>query len=126
MPSICWNHFETTTRNNFQFYWSHPEFTDVTLTSEEGKEIKAHKIILCNGSTFFHKLFGNNHDKKYFNINEIHPNITFKELEIIVKFIYLGQCEMETSEFESVLSVGRDLGIIGLIESQENFVIHFL
>ena len=125
MPSICWNHFETTTRNNFQFYWSHPEFTDVTLTSEEGKEIKAHKIILCNGSTFFHKLFVNNHDTKYFNIDEIHPNITFKELEIIVKFIYLGQCEMETSEFESVLSVGRDLGIIGLIESQENFVIHF-
>ena len=97
MPAICWNQFETTTRNNLQFYWSHPQFTDVTLAMEEGKEIKAHKIILCNGSTFFHKLFSNNYDKKYFNIDEIHPNITSKELEIIVRFIYLGQCEMDNS-----------------------------
>ena len=125
MHTICWNKFETTTRNNLQFYWSHPQFTDVTLALEEGKEIKAHKIILCNGSTFFQKLFRNSDDKKYFSIDEIHPNITFKELEIIVKFIYLGQCEMDNSELESIFSVGRDLGIIGLIESQENFVIHF-
>ena len=73
----------------------------------------------------FQKLFSKSHDKKYFNIDEIHPTITFKELELIVKFIYLGQCEMETSELESILSVGKDLGIIGLMESEDNFAIHF-
>ena len=125
MPTVCWSQFETTTRNNLQYYWSHPQFTDVTLALEEGKEIKAHKIILCNGSTLFQKLFSNSHEKNYFNIDDIHPKITFKELEIIVKFIYLGKCEMETSELESILSLGRDLGIIGLMESQENFVLHF-
>ena len=44
MPTVCWSQFETTTRNNLQYYWSHPQFTDVTLALEEGKEIKAHKI----------------------------------------------------------------------------------
>ena len=125
MAVIFWDKFATTTLNNFQSYWNQPQLTDVTLATENNEEIKAHKIILCNGSAMFQKLLYNSQDKSYFNIHEIHPTITFKELETIVKFIYLGKCEMESSELESILSVGRDLGIIGLTESRQDFLLSY-
>ena len=125
MAVIFWDKFATTTLNNFQSYWNQPLLTDVTLATENSKEIKAHKIILCNGSAMFQKLLYNSQDKSYFNIHEIHPTITFKELETIVKFIYLGKCEMESSELESILSVARDLGIIGLTESRQDFLLSY-
>ena len=125
MTVISWNEFKNTTVKNFQYFLSHPQLTDVTLAMEDNKEIKAHKIILCNGSTFFQKLFYKSPDKTYFNIREIHPTISFKEFETIIKFIYLGECEMEPSELESILCVGKDLEIVGLTEYRQDFFIHF-
>ena len=83
MAVIFWDKFATTTLNNFQSYWNQPQLTDVTLATEDSKEIKAHKIILCNGSTIFQKLFYNNQDKSYFDIHEIHPTITLKTLKLL-------------------------------------------
>ena len=43
-------------------------------------------------------------------------DITYKDLEMIVQFIYLGHCNVKQLELDRFLSVGRDLEVIGLLE----------
>ena len=63
-------------------------FTDVTLATVDNQQIEVHKVILSSYSQFFRNIL----------LRNPHPNpllylkdIRFKELEMIIKFIYLGQ-----------------------------------
>ena len=44
MFNLTWSDFEQCTSNSFKDLYSQKEFVDVTLVSEDDKEIKAHKV----------------------------------------------------------------------------------
>ena len=118
MKFLCdWKNFETTTLQNFRDIWNEQCFTDVVLATVDDQQIQAHKIVLSFGSTFFkHILMKNiNH-----NILIYLKDTQYKDLKLIVEFLYTGQCYVEESDLIQFLSVGKDLGVIGLVEKQDN------
>ena len=70
---------------------SDQEFSDATLATVDGKQVKAHKILLSSGSMFFKNIF-----RRYPNKNPLIylKDIQYKYLDLIMKFIYLGQCTL--------------------------------
>ena len=44
---------ESNTDSLFKTLWQSRESMNVTLVCDENKEIKAHKHVLCSGSSFF-------------------------------------------------------------------------
>lgn len=55
--TIEWNGFgDSLATDLWQFYMSR-EFSDVTICTEDGCEIKSHRIILAMCSTYFRDLF---------------------------------------------------------------------
>ena len=48
-----WDEFETNLRNTFAGLRRGEDFFDVTLVTGDGKQIKAHKIVLSSSSNFF-------------------------------------------------------------------------
>lgn len=109
----------------FRQLWQNKDFVDVTLVTADFKQIKAHRAILASCSSFFRNIL----------IETSHPSpllfikgVTFKYLNLIVEFVYLGQCEIDQDFLEQFLKIGRDLDITGLTEedltrSEEEIVV---
>ena len=110
---LRWDHFETNAPNTFQKLWKDQDFTDVTLATVDDQQIRAHKVILSSCSEFFRNIFLKNpHQNPLLYLK----GIRYKELALVIKFIYMGQCEVRQSELEDFLSTGKDLKVGGLME----------
>ena len=86
-------------------------FANVTLVAEDDYRIEANQLILSAASPFFKRIISNNPHQ--------HPllflrNIDIKTLKSIIRFIYMGQTEVEQEELETFLAVAKDLKVKGL------------
>ena len=52
-----WNEFDTNIRDYFRKIREDQRLFDVTLVTDDGQHIQAHKIILSAGSKFFSDIF---------------------------------------------------------------------
>ena len=91
-------------------------FNDVTLVCEDQRQIKGHKVILSSGSKLFKEIL----------LKNPHPNpiiylkLTYDHLNSIVRFIYLGQCEVDQNDIDNFLATAQDLLIDGLYSEKGN------
>ena len=86
------------------------DFCDVTLVSDDGQQLGAHKIILCAGSGFFLQLFSNNfnsHSMIYLR------GITSYLLDSILTFIYEGKTSVNTENLKDFLVLASELKVKG-------------
>ena len=99
------------TPNTFRQLWNDQYFNDVTLTTVYNCQINVHKVILSSCSQFFRNL----HQKLLIYFKDIRH----KEQEMILKFIYLHQCELGQGELLVFLNTGKELKINGLMDEME-------
>ena len=61
MDKFClnWNGFDENIREYFKKLRCEQRLFDVTLVTEDGQQLQAHKIILSAGSNFFNDIFMN-------------------------------------------------------------------
>ena len=59
MENYClkWNNFESNIRESFRKRREEQILFDITLASDDGRQIQAHKIVLAAGSDFFSNIF---------------------------------------------------------------------
>ena len=89
--------------------WKDEDLTDVTLvTSDGGRQLKAHKIILSSASSLLNNiLLRHKHQNPLIFLHSIHLGM----LEQILEFIYTGRCEIHQDNLKMFLSCGKALGI---------------
>ena len=116
METFClkWNEFEVNIRESFKELRDGHNHFDVTLATDDGNQIKAHKIILSAGSTFFSEIFK--------NIKHQNPFIYLKgikrvELEHIIDFLYNGEANIGQEELNNFLETAQELGVKGLLSN---------
>ena len=97
---VSWNDFATFAPNAFKQLWNDDNFTDVTLATEDGHQLKVHKAIVSSCSTFFRDvLLKNPHQNTLLYLKDL----KLKEVKQVVKFIYIGECQMERKELDAFL-----------------------
>ena len=102
--------FDKHMHSTFNSLLDQPDFADVTLVSEDGKEIEAHKVVLGAGSAFFKGIFLRNpHPKPLVALRVSH-----RLLQEVVNFLYLGECTVGQHEVEQFLEMAKYLHISGL------------
>ena len=102
--NLSWNGFEQSSSNAFRELLSENEFADVTLATGDGKQIKAHKVILSSSSPFFRTiLLQNMHQHPLLYLK----GINHAELSLIIKFVYLGQVEVSESKLSLFLEAAK-------------------
>ena len=95
-----------------------PDFSDVTLVSEDQKQILAHKVILASGSPFFKNVLSlNSHPKPL-----IYLRVKFSDLQEIVRFIYTGQCKVAQDDLDVFLEIAKSLNICGIANDEDTKV----
>ena len=85
--------------------------TDVTLSTDCGETIQAHRLVLCSNSDFLKNILLPND-----NCTVMLPGVKITELQSILRFIYLGESEVAVGDLEGFLRIGQELSISGLTE----------
>ena len=112
--SLEWNEFESMAEKTYKDLLCDNNFTDVTLACDDDKQINAHKIILSSCSPFFERLFMKNSNK---DLLIYLKGVTFSDLELVMRFVYLGEAEIDQLDLERFLKVSKELEIKGLTEN---------
>ena len=111
--TIQWNDSQNNFSKEVAELFNDEAFTDVTLATADDQQLKVLKVILSSSSPFFKKILKKNPHNPLIYLKGINCN----ELESIIKFIYLGQTEIEEADLPNFLKVARDLEIKGLSDS---------
>jgi len=114
--SFSWSKFETQTKNVFNNLMSDTDFLDVTLVTDDDKQIKAHKVILSASSPFFRKILSLNphpHPLLYLK------GVSSSSLGSILQFMYLGEVNIALDNLDAFLQASEDLKVIGMLDMNQ-------
>ena len=111
--NLSWDEFQAFKSGTLTGLYLDKDFVDVTLACEDGQQIKAHKVVLSSCSSFFKNIL----------LKYPHPSpliylkgVKHTDLQAILKFIYIGQTEVDQEEVASFLDIAKELEIKGLAE----------
>ena len=96
---------------------SDTDFTDVTLTCQNNKWVKAHKLILSSSSSFFRDLLlchPHQHPLVYLK------GVNIKDLQAILQFIYLGEAKVAKDMVTSFIETAKELQVEGLTKEKDD------
>ena len=115
--SLKWNDFQTTVSNSFRLLKQEKDFFDVTLVTDDQKQIQSHKVVLSACSSFFKPILQNNihsHPLIYLSgINSIN-------LQFIIDYVYEGEVQLFQEQLDSFLEAAQKLQIAGLLSNQKD------
>ena len=107
--SLIWNDFQENISSAFSNL--RDNLTDVTLISEDGQHMEAHKIILSASSPFFMNLLKiSKHPSPLIYLK----GFKAKDLHSILDFMYHGVAEIYQENLDAFLAVAEELQLKGL------------
>jgi len=87
------------------------DFSDVTLASEDGEQVEAHKVILATSSPFFQQLLRRNkhpHPLVYMR------GVKSEDMLAIIDFLYYGEANVYQENIDAFLAIAEELKLKGL------------
>ena len=114
---ISWQDFESSSPKIIRNLWRDDDFSDVTLATDDGKIVRAHRVVLCSASSKLKSLLrAHKHDNPIVYL----PDIDSGHLVNLVQFIYQGRCEVREVLLEEFLKCGKSLGIANIADYFQN------
>ena len=108
--NLSWQAYTNHLRSMLQNLMIETELTDVTLVSDDMKQVRAHKVILSAASPVFKTIIGRFPSNCMIYLRGIQN----QELQAILEFLYLGKSSLVKDRINEFLKVASDLQIIGL------------
>ena len=99
---LQWNVFRKNVTSAFGRLREDNDFFDVTLVSEDGKQVEAHRIVLASSSPFFMELLRNH--KRASPLIFI-KGVKYEDLVAIVDFLYVGAANVFQENLDSFLAI---------------------
>ena len=98
--------FTSNLQELFRYLYEEQTFSDVTLVTDDQRQIKAHKFILSKSCSTFTSILKN---IDFLNPIIVLRDIKYKDLKLILDFIYLGHVSIEKDGLEEFLSIAECL-----------------
>ena len=113
---LKWNDFQSNVTSAFSLLRTKTIFQDVTLVSDDHKQISAHRVVLVACSEYFNNVLSQN--------SHSHPllcldGINFSELNNVLDYIYNGEVNINQEDLDRFLQVAQKLEIQGLLNTKE-------
>ena len=124
MDKFClkWNDFDTNIREYFGKLRDDQLSYDVSLVTDDGQQIQAHKLILSAGSQLFKDILIRSDNN---NVLIYLQGIRSDLIKHVTDFIYNGEVFIKQEELEEVLETGKELkvnGLMGEIQGAHRFM----
>merc|ERR1719369_1531127 len=95
-----WNEFDTNIKEYFKILREDERLLDVTLVTDDGQHIQAHRLILSAGCQFFNDIFLKNNQA---NMLIYLKGINSVQLEHLLQFIYDGEVSVGKEDLKEFL-----------------------
>ena len=105
-----WNEFDNNIRDYLRILRDDQRLFDVTLVTDDGQHIQAHKIILSAGSNFFSDIFLKSNQT---NMLIYLKGINSVQLEHHLDFIYNEEASIGQDEVKEFIETGKNLKLKG-------------
>ena len=114
---LQWNDFKENITNAFATLRDDNDSSDVTLVCEDGKQIDAHRVVLCISSPFFQNVFQ--------KAKHAHPLLYMRGMKsenllAIIDFLYHGEANVYQEHLDSFLAIAEELQLKGLTGKANN------
>ena len=87
---------------------SDPDFSDVTLVSEDGQHLVAHRAVLAQASSFLRSiLYESLQQRTFLYLGMVKKHV----LQELLRFLYMGQCQIQRDSIEQLVQLARQLKI---------------
>ena len=118
MDMLClkWSNIGTNISNHFRKLREDKQLLDITLATDDGQQIQAHKIILSAGSKFFRDIFLKSNQT---NMLIYLKGIRNAEVECITDFLYNREVFIPQEDLKQFLEIGKELQVEGLLGEVE-------
>ena len=88
---LQWNDFKENVQTAFSSLRADNDFTDVTLASEDGQQVEAHRVILAASSPLFQNILKRNkHSHPLIYMRGVKSEV----LSAILDFLYFGETKV--------------------------------
>ena len=109
--TLSWDEFQQKCPKAFKDLWLDTDLSDVTLATEDGCQLSAHKVILAACSPLFKRLLQKNQN--------VYPllylmGVQLSQLQQLLSYIYLGQCDLTQDQLPAFMATGNQLEVEGL------------
>jgi len=113
--SVSWPEHATDRTASVKNMLEKRSFVDVTIACDDD-QLEAHKVLLSAASPFFQRILERNPHN--------HPLLYLrgslkKDVSAILDFIYSGETSVPVQDFESFMSLAKDLEVKGLVDENE-------
>ena len=119
---LKWNDFQENINSAFGSLRKDSDFSDVTLSCEDGQQIEAHKVILSVSSPLFKNLL--KRASKHSHPLIYMRGMKYEDLTAIVDFLYYGEANVFQENLDAFLVIAAELKLKGLtgqnIEEEED------
>ena len=113
---LKWNDFHANVSKSFKTLRSADDFYDVTLVSDDQKQMSAHKIVLSTSSEYFKNVLkSNKHPHPMLCLN----GVSSSELSSILDYIYNGEIQIYQEQLDNFLLIAQRFQLEGLVQGKE-------
>ena len=114
--SLEWSEFESNLQNTFANLRREEHFSDVTLVSEDGHLVKAHKVLLSASSPLLNTILkSQDHPKPLIFMRGAKTNV----LSSLLDFIYSGKVEIAGEQLDGFMALADELKVKGLSKDEK-------
>ena len=120
MEKFClkWNDYEKNLRTAFNDLREEKELFNVSLISEDGSQVEAHKVVLSACSPFFRAVLRRNPQHQ-------HPllylrGVRQRDLVSLLDFMYRGQVNIAQEDLNAFLTIAEELKVKGLTQGKQS------
>lgn len=110
---IKWDKFDLNFCSELCPYFENRHLSDVSIGSEDGKKIRAHKIVLSIGSGYFRKIFEMDATTAFVFL----PEIDSKIVKFVLYFMYHGSVNIPNKDLDAFEKAASFLRLNGFEES---------
>ena len=112
---LKWNEFELNISNTFSRLRNQSSLFDVTLVSNDHKQIQAHKLVLSACSEFFSEIFKRNtHHNPLLYLG----NVGGDDLNLVLDYIYQGEVQISQESLYRFMEIASMLKLEGLLKTK--------
>lgn len=111
---LNWPEYEANMMENLRKLRDDQKMSDVTLVTDDGQHIHAHKIILSVRSNLFSEMFMNMKSSYSSDMLIYLTGISSGTLEPVIDFIYKGEALITEEDMKVFIETGKDLQVKGL------------
>ena len=113
---LQWNDFQENLNSSFKQLRIDEELLDVTLVSDDGGSVGAHKVVLASSSPFFMNLLKRSkHSHPFVFLKGVKKNTILAMLD----FLYKGEANVFQDDLDQFLSLADDFQLKGLTGSDQ-------